>query len=283
MLRNSKILLSLIVLVALLTSKAFQMGAMASTCGGDSTSSAVAAKTTAAPVVNRFGSGKELADELTKRIIEISAKAIAEKGEFTVALSGGSLPNTIAPGLLAAKESIAWGKWRIYFADERYVAHEHADSNLKAAKDAFLSKVTGETQPTIIAINADVSVEDAAKEYEDKLPKAPMDLILLGMGPDGHTASLFPGHALLDEKVRKVIHIKDSPKPPPERITFTLPYINAAKNVFFVTTGASKADVVARCAIDVSKLEADPLPSARVRPTAGALEWFIDADAAAKL
>lgn len=158
------------------------------------------------------------------------------------------------------------------------MALDHADSNYRAAKDAFLNGLP----TTVITINANVSVEDAAKEYEEKLP-AQFDLILLGMGPDGHTASLFPGHALLEETKRRVAFIKDSPKPPSQRITLTLPCINGARNVFFVTTGASKADFVARCAIDVSKLEADPLPSARVRPTNGSLVWYIDDDAGSKL
>jgi len=250
------------------------MGSSISTCFDG-------ASVNTAPLVHRFASSKELGEELTKRLIELSSKAIAEKGEFTVALSGGSLPNTIAPGLLANKGAIEWAKWKVYFADERHVALDHADSNYRAAKEAFLDQLP--TAPTIVTINSTVSVEKAAEEYESKLPKGRFDVILLGMGPDGHTASLFPGHALLNEKSRKVAFIKDSPKPPPERITLTLPYINDARNVFFVTTGASKADVVARCAIDVSKLEQDPLPSARVRPTKGALVWFVDNEAASKL
>jgi 6-phosphogluconolactonase len=262
--------LSIIIIVIL---QQVTMGTIASSCFEGNVS--------AKPIVNTFASSKELGESLTKRVIQLSSKAIAERGEFVVALSGGSLPNTIAPGLLASKDSIDWSKWKVYFADERHVAHDHADSNLKAVREAFLNQLP--SAPVVYAINSDVPVEKAAEEYESKLPSGRFDLILLGMGPDGHTASLFPGHALLNEKIKKVAFIKDSPKPPPERITLTLPYINNARNVFFVTTGASKADVVARCAIEVSKLESDPLPSARVRPTNGALEWYVDSEAAAKL
>jgi 6-phosphogluconolactonase len=253
------------------------MGSASSTCLG--TSSAASASTK--PIVHSYASGKELGSDLASRVEALAKTFIAQKGEFTIAFSGGSLPGIVAPGLLAKKDEIDWSKWKIYFADERHVALDHADSNYKALKDAFLSALP--VQPQVIAINNEVSVEEAAKAYEARLPSRPIDLILLGMGPDGHTASLFPDHPLLSEKSRKVAFIKDSPKPPPQRITLTLEYINSSPNVFFVTTGASKADVVARCAIEESKLEANPLPSARVRPKKGHLEWFMDADAASKL
>jgi 6-phosphogluconolactonase len=103
--------------------------------------------------------------------------------------------------------------------------------------------------------------------------------VYLGLGPDGHTASLFPGHALLSAADRAVAGIADSPKPPPRRVTLTLPTINAARAVAFVATGASKAAVVRAIFQDPGC----PLPGALVRPDAGALDWFIDAAAAAEL
>lgn len=147
------------------------------------------------------------------------------------------------------------------------------------------------------SINDSLSAEEAASEYEfvirqfvksrvvsvsevSDCPK--FDLILLGMGPDGHIASLFPNHTALDEKNEWVTFLTDSPKPPPERITFTLPVINSASNVAVVVTGSSKADAV-HLAVDEVGPDYPALPAGRVRPAKGKLVWFLDKQAASKL
>lgn len=147
------------------------------------------------------------------------------------------------------------------------------------------------------SINDSVSAEQAADDYGFVLrqlvkmrvvsvsgicdcPK--FDLVLLGMGSDGHVASLFPKHSLLDEKDDWVTFITDSPKPPPERITFTLPVINSASNVAVVVTGESKAEAV-HLTIDHVGPDRPVLPSRMVQPTEGKLVWFLDKAAASKL
>lgn len=141
-----------------------------------------------------------------------------------------------------------------------------------------------------------MSAEKAAEDYEfvirqlvrtrvvsvsDTSDCPKFDLILLGMGPDGHVASLFPNHSVLDEREEWVTFITDSPKPPPERITFTLPVINSASNVAVVVTGSSKADAV-HTVIDKVEQESK-LPAKLVQPTTGKLVWFLDKAAASKL
>ena len=147
------------------------------------------------------------------------------------------------------------------------------------------------------SINDSVSAEEAADDYEfvirqlvktrtisvsdiSDCPK--FDLILLGMGPDGHVASLFPNHTALNEVEEWVTYITDSPKPPPERITFTLPVINSASNVVVVVTGESKAEAV-HLAIDDVGPDTSSLPARMVQPTKGKLVWFLDKPAASKL
>ena len=147
------------------------------------------------------------------------------------------------------------------------------------------------------SINDMVSAEEAASEYEfvirqlvksrvisvsDVRDCPKFDLVLLGMGPDGHVAALFPNHAVLEEKNEWVTFITDSPKPPPERITFTLPVINSASNVAVVVAGDSKADA-AHLAIDDAGPDCPSVPARMVQPTKGKLVWFLDKPAASKL
>lgn len=145
------------------------------------------------------------------------------------------------------------------------------------------------------AINDALSAEGAAEDYEtcikhlvgrgvidqSKITGFPkFDLMLMGMGPDGHIASLFPGHSLLQEKEKWVCSIKDSPKPPPERISFSLPVINSSANVALVVAGAGKATAVHTALSDVSNTEV--LPVQLVAPE-GKLSWLLDKGAASKL
>ncbi|XP_015344734.1 6-phosphogluconolactonase [Marmota marmota marmota] len=138
----------------------------------------------------------------------------------------------------------------------------------------------------VITIDPTLPVEEAAEDYAKKLRQAfqgdsipVFDLLILGVGPDGHTCSLFPDHPLLQEQEKIVAPISDSPKPPPQRVTLTLPVLNAARTVIFVATGEGKAAVLKRILEDK---EEKPLPAALVQPHTGTLRWFLD-EAAARL
>ncbi|CAA2955619.1 probable 6-phosphogluconolactonase 1 isoform X1 [Olea europaea var. sylvestris] len=239
----------------------------------------------------------ELSTNLAEYIAELSEASVKERGAFAIALSGGSVISLVRKLCEAPfNKTVEWAKWHIFWADERVVAKSHVDSNYKLLKDNLLTKVP--TVPGHVhSINDTVTAEQAAEEYEfvirqhvrtrvidvceiNDCPK--FDLILLGMGHDGHIASLFPNHSALDEKELWVTFITDSPKPPPERITFTLPVINSASKVAVVVTGGSKAEA-AHLAIDDIGPDCPVLPARMVRPTEGVLVWFLDQAAASKL
>jgi 6-phosphogluconolactonase len=234
---------------------------------------------------------EELGQAVASLVARLSAQAVSDRGRFTVALSGGSLPKIVCPPLVSEpwRSQIDWPAWHVFWADERCVPHDHPDSNYYLARQQLFDQVKIPAAQ-IYPIDGSFEPEITAKAYEAVLkqffkpePGRPprFDLILLGMGEDGHTASLFPRHLLLDETTRWVAPVFDSPKPPPERITLTLPVINQARHVAFVTAGAGKADVLAQML--ASDELAEKLPAQLVRPTEGELFWLIDEAAAAKL
>ncbi|KAI0271507.1 6-phosphogluconolactonase [Gloeopeniophorella convolvens] len=241
------------------------------------------------PVVYSFPDASQLSDALADYVLKAQREAIEKRGRFTVAISGGSLPQTLSA--LIGKSGVKWDKWQVFYADERVVPLDHPDSNHKLAQDVLYSKVPIPLE-NIHTIDVELldDLEELADAYEKELIKEfaqkdaarfpVFDLILLGTGPDGHTASLFPGHELLSERDRWVAYIEDSPKPPPRRITLTYPVINHAARVAFVATGAGKAQIL-RDILDTPELG---LPAARVRPSPpGQLVWFVDDPASAEL
>lgn len=204
-----------------------------------------------------------LSSQVGKYVNDVALEAAKKRPNepFTIALSGGSLPKLLAKGLLSYRDALDFSNWHVFFADERHVAPDHEDSNYKACFEAFLKDVSIPPEQ-VYKINHKVSVEEAAEEYEATLRKvfkgssAPVfDLILLGMGPDGHTCSLFPGHALLNEKKKWVAPISDSPKPPPKRITLTYPVLNSARNVFFLAAGEGKAETMPKVLLKHDELQ----------------------------
>ena len=239
-----------------------------------------------------FATEPELSSALGKAVAELAAAAADAGGPFRVALSGGSLVGLLAAGLLAL-DGVDYSNWHVFFADERVVPLDSDESNYQANREALFSKVAGLATERIYTIDASMSAQQAADAYNEQLIRvfgtgaeesqaataAPeFDLILLGMGADGHTASLFPDHPVLDMKERWIAPVEDSPTPPHSRITFTYPLINAAKAVFFVCTGAAKAKPLA-VALGAAK---GSVPAQRVRPGGGKLEWYVD-DMASKI
>jgi 6-phosphogluconolactonase len=237
---------------------------------------------------------EELSVSLAAHVADVSASAVEARGGFSVVLSGGSLIKTLSklcesPYL----ETVDWARWHVFWADERVVKKDHPDSNYKLAWDGLLSKVPIPSGQ-VYAINDTLSTEAAAEDYEmcikqltktgivpthDGYPR--FDLLLLGMGPDGHCCSLFPHHPLVHVKDRWIAPITDSPKPPPERITFTLPVVQAAANITFVANGEGKAEMMAK--VFGEELPLGELPSQSARPLNGKLIWFADKPAASKL
>ena len=200
------------------------------------------------------------------------------------------MPELLSGITAASVESPNWRDWRIFFSDERYVPLDHPDSNYFAFNTHVLSALSADNQPVVYKIDLSGDLDSAAQLYENILREelgesAQLDMVLLGLGPDGHTASLFPNHPLLQyDGDRIIMPISDSPKPPPHRITLTLGMINKAKRVTFVATGDAKKDVLRYIFdgyrnIDLPKL----YPSMLVLPVNASLTWIIDTPAAASL
>jgi 6-phosphogluconolactonase len=196
-----------------------------------------------------FSSNKDLSKGLNEIIQKASTDAIRERGQFTIALSGGSLASFFASQMAKYDTS----KWHFFFADERCVGLDSTDSNYFGfVKPVF--EVLQVPKENIHTINP-AFISDplaAAQDYQRELKKVfgdgipVFDVILLGMGPDGHTCSLFPKHPLCDVVDKHVVPIFDSPKPPPHRITLTFPVVNAARYCIFICTGLGKADMLHR-------------------------------------
>lgn len=220
-----------------------------------------------------------------REFVSCAQAALRERGRFVVALSGGNTPRAVY-SLLATEyaTSVPWAHVFIFFGDERHVPPEHADSNYRMAKESLLSRVPIAMQ-NIYRVEAELAASIAAERYEAALRKffmlknneAPrFDLILLGMGDDGHTASLFPGTVALQETSRLVVAnwVK---KFNTDRITFTLPVLNSAAEDLAIIAGDNKADVISRI---VHSPETINYPIQMVRPKNGRLQWFMEKQAA---
>ena len=199
-----------------------------------------------------------------------------------IVLTGGSTPRSAYAR--AAEADGDWSGATVWFSDERMVPPDHPDSNFGMAAKTLLSRLS--KPPTVIRMQGELDAEAAAGAYEALLrermgPEPRFDLILLGMGPDSHTASLFPGKPELDERGRFAAAVPIAGmQPQVPRVTLTFPVLNNAREVAFLIAGADKADAVARAFTEPPDPEA---PAGRVRPEAGSLFVFLDEAAASKL
>jgi 6-phosphogluconolactonase len=202
------------------------------------------------------------------------AGAVAARGAFHIGVPGGSVATLWFPAFAQAK--VDWGKVHVWWVDERAVPPTHADSNYKAAHDAWLSKVS----PQVHRMQGELPLSTGVDAYEAELaralPSGALDVALLGVGPDGHVASLFPGHPLLRERARKVLGVEDSPKPPAQRLTLSLSVLFIAREHWVVATGAAKAAVVK----EAFTVPASQLPLALVVREARMVRLFMDPEAA---
>ena len=238
------------------------------------------------PQLEVFSSSEELVRAAANRIVASSKNAIAERGQFTLALAGGSTPKALYQ-LLATPEfasQIDWKKTHIFFGDERAFPREHEYSNARMASESLLNHVPLPTENICYMNGSAENLEAAARDYENELRAVTdrLDVVLLGMGDDGHTASLFPDYAALDESEKLCAATDVSPTPPPSRrITLTFPALNAAREVLLLITGEGKAKRVQEAWQQlVSTQIKDALPVARVRPGDGRLIWMLDEGAA---
>jgi 6-phosphogluconolactonase len=217
---------------------------------------------------------RAIAGRLTSRVAELQMQGRTPR----VVLTGGTI--AAAAYRRIAEDAADWADVEFWFGDERFVPEGHADRNDQQAHDAFLDRVGATQVHSVTGNDCSLSAAEAAEEYASTLPDEPFDVVLLGMGPDGHIASLFPRHPQLHETERACVELFDSPKPPPVRISMTFPTLNRADAVWFLVAGEEKSDAVARALAGDGAIDETP-----ARGVHGHHEtlWLLDEAAASSL
>lgn len=213
-------------------------------------------------------------------VYEAASAAIAGRLRFDLALAGGHTPRRLYEHLGADyRQRIVWKETHLYWGDERYVPQDDPSSNYRMARETLIDPLNLSPAKVHPMPTSFPDPEDAARAYEQTLVQEfgaagpRFDLVLLGIGPEGHTASLFPGSPALAETARWVVPVR-VPAEPPVRLTLTLAALNAAHEVFFLVTGAEKREIVAKL-LAVKPQEASQYPAAQVRPR-GRVMLFLD-------
>ena len=237
------------------------------------------------PEIKVLPDAAAIAHEAAERIVQLSEDAIESRGRFSIALSGGSTPKALYT-LLASPEFVTrldWPAIDLFFGDERCVPPEDKDSNYRMAHETLISKVPIPLD-NVYRMRGEIDANEAAKEYglmlKEHFGDGGMDVVLLGMGDDGHTLSIFPGTIAVDEKEHRVLgyFAENSSTGKSWRITLTAPFVNKARDVIVMLAGANKADRLK----EVLEGPRDPrrLPIQLIQPIHGRIAWLIDTGAA---
>ena len=223
-----------------------------------------------------------------EELLRVSRDAIAARGRFSVALSGGHTPAKLHT-LWASAERFGlrtpWDRVHLFWGDDRYVPHDDPLSNYRMARETLIDHVPIPASHVHPMLADYPEPQRAAESYESELRKffgsepPSFDLQLMGLGPEGHTASLFPGSPALEEKKRWVMAV-EAPATPPRRLTLTPAVLNSARNTFFLVSGDDKREIMAALRAETNPASS-PYPAARIHPP-GRVVWFLDEAAARK-
>jgi 6-phosphogluconolactonase len=226
-----------------------------------------------------------LSEAAARRFTALASTAVSKRGAFTLALAGGSTPQRLYARLGKAPftHQVPWQKVHFFWGDERCVPPEHPDSNFRMVQQTLLSRVPVPIE-NIHRMPGELPPLQGAAQYESTLKNffsfqalPRFDLVLLGLGEDGHTASLFPGSPALSEQERWVVAVEHTTPPPPlvSRLTLTLPVLNSARQVIFLAAGQAKAGRLRQ----VLQGEGHSLPAGQVSPPQGQVLWLVDREA----
>jgi 6-phosphogluconolactonase len=238
--------------------------------------------------VRLYPTPEAVAEAAARSVATIATAATASSGRFTISLSGGSTPRLLYSTLAREyHDSMPWAKVHLFWGDDRFVPHDDPDSNYRMVKEALLDHVPVQqisVHPMPVFFDdpaqAAADYEATLKSYwAGGLPR--FDLMLQGLGTDGHTASLFPHSQAIHDHQRWVLAISEPTADPPRRLTVTLPIINNAARVYFIVTGPEKAGIVRR--VLAQELATDACPAAGVQPEHGEVTWWLDEAAASDL
>jgi len=237
-------------------------------------------------MIRIFDNSSELARGAAEHFVTLSNKAVAERGLFFVFIVGGSAPKLLYHLLADSNEpfraQVPWSRIQFFWSDERHVPPDHAESNYRTANEALLSRVPVVNNNVHRILSENANAAEAADAYEQTLVQTTgqshprLDLIFLGLGTDGHTASLFPGSEALHE-TKRLVAAPWVEKLKTHRITMTLPLLNNGASVVFLISGVDKAEIVGEV-LDGPK----EYPAQAVKPAAGELLWLLDRDAVSK-
>jgi len=234
-----------------------------------------------------FDNMERISDYLIDQWTRLSYNAIEEKGYFSVALSGGTTPVTLYKKL-AERKNLPWSKTHVFMVDERFVPYDNEENNYHIINTSLLCHVVVPANNIHFISTTENTPEDSAKRYEDDLlsyskktkSQLPaLDMVFLGIGDDGHTASLFPGTPALTETKHLAVAVTALNANVQERISLTYPVLNNAANVFFLATGDSKAKTLKK----IIESRKSQLPAALVRPENGKVFYMLDKKAASLL